>query len=144
MRIDRLWYLCDDDTIRPIVRAEALGAPGTWEPVNFLIDTGADSTVFCAGDREVLGLPAKQVDAQLSGIGGLSKAEVIDVQFRLRQPGKIPVSFRGQFLAATNSQSLEMSVLGRDVLSLFAVVVDRPQDIVCLLSQRHRYVIVEQ
>jgi hypothetical protein len=35
-----------------------------------------------------------------------------------------------------------MSVLGRDILNLFALIVDRPQETVCLLGQRHRYAIV--
>jgi len=35
-----------------------------------------------------------------------------------------------------------MSVLGRDILDLFAVIVDRPGDVVCLVGQRHRYQIV--
>jgi hypothetical protein len=34
-----------------------------------------------------------------------------------------------------------MCVVGRDITNLFAVVVDRPQDVVCLIGQRHRYVI---
>jgi hypothetical protein len=37
-----------------------------------------------------------------------------------------------------------MSVLGRDIINLFALIVDRPQDIVCLLGQRHRYRIVQE
>jgi hypothetical protein len=34
-----------------------------------------------------------------------------------------------------------MNVLGRDIAGLFAVVVDRPGNVVCLLGQRHRYTI---
>jgi hypothetical protein len=37
-----------------------------------------------------------------------------------------------------------MSVLGRDITNLFAVIVDRPRDFVGLLGQRHQYVIHEQ
>jgi hypothetical protein len=36
-----------------------------------------------------------------------------------------------------------MSVIGRDLTNLFALIVDRPGDRVCLLGQRHRYVIEE-
>jgi len=39
----------------------------------------------------------------------------------------------------TDPASLDMSVLGRDILNLFAVIVDRPQDVVCLLTQDHVY-----
>jgi hypothetical protein len=34
-----------------------------------------------------------------------------------------------------------MSVLGRDITNLFAVIVDRPGDAVCLVGQGHLYLI---
>jgi hypothetical protein len=37
-----------------------------------------------------------------------------------------------------------MSVLGRDITDLFAVIVDRVHDVVCLLGQRHRYSIEQE
>jgi hypothetical protein len=37
-----------------------------------------------------------------------------------------------------------MSVLGGDITGLFAVIVDRPGDVVCLLGQRHRYTIEQR
>lgn len=52
--------------------------------------------------------------------------------------------FRGQFVAVTSARALDMSVLGRDVTDLFAVIVDRPGGTVCLVSQHHRYQIVSQ
>jgi hypothetical protein len=53
------------------------------------------------------------------------------------------VSFRGSYAAVVKDEALDFSVLGRDILSLFAVIVDDPQRTVCLLSQRHSYTIVE-
>jgi hypothetical protein len=38
---------------------------------------------------------------------------------------------------------VERPIILGDILSLFAVIVDDPQQIVCLLSQRHSYTIVE-
>jgi hypothetical protein len=35
-------------------------------------------------------------------------------------------------------------VLGRDITRLFAVIIDQPGDIVCLLGQRHQYTIVQR
>ena len=37
-----------------------------------------------------------------------------------------------------------MSVLGRDIMQMFAVIVDRPDDVVSLVGQQHRYVIQTQ
>jgi len=32
-----------------------------------------------------------------------------------------------------------MSVLGRDISGLFALIVDRPNNVVCLVGQNHGY-----
>ena len=55
MRIDGEWYECDDEVLRPVVRGEVLNAHDSWEPVLFLVDTGADCTVFSAAILDVLG-----------------------------------------------------------------------------------------
>jgi len=47
--------------------------------------------------------------------------------------------FRGQYAAVTGLEALDISVLGRDITGLFAVIVDRLQEVVCLLGQHHRY-----
>ena len=47
--------------------------------------------------------------------------------------------FRGQFAAVTELEPLDMSVLGRDISNLFALIVDRPRDLVCLLGAGHQY-----
>ena len=54
------------------------------------------------------------------------------------------VVFRGAYAAITDLEALDMSVLGRDITNMFAVVVDRPGNVVCLLRQRHQYRIVER
>jgi hypothetical protein len=54
------------------------------------------------------------------------------------------VSFDGQFAAFTDPKALDMSVLGRDITNLFAVLVDRSQDVVSMVAAKHRCVIVEQ
>ena len=39
----------------------------------------------------------------------------------------------------TDPTDLDMSVLGRDILGLFALIVDQLGDTVCLIRQNHRY-----
>jgi hypothetical protein len=46
MRINGEWHLCDDGVVRPIVRGEILTGTGLWQATEFLVDTGADRTVF--------------------------------------------------------------------------------------------------
>src|SRR5262245_40815890 len=48
MRTDGLWHLCDDGVIRPVIQGEVLGSNGSWFKVPFLVDSGADRTVFSA------------------------------------------------------------------------------------------------
>jgi adenylate cyclase len=44
MRIDGEWLLCDDAIVRPMMRGEILAHDGSWQAIEFLVDTGADRT----------------------------------------------------------------------------------------------------
>jgi len=46
MRIDGQWLVCDDGVTRPVISGEILAHNGSWEKSEFLVDTGADCTVF--------------------------------------------------------------------------------------------------
>lgn len=48
MRINGEWLLFDDGVRRPVIRGEILTGAGSWEAAEFLVDTGADRTVFSA------------------------------------------------------------------------------------------------
>jgi hypothetical protein len=139
MQINGEWLLCDDDVRRPVIRGEVLAASGTWVPAEFLVDTGADRTVFSAGLLALLGGSPTVTDERLSGLGGAAEFATVETVIQLINENGAPVSFRAQYAAATQDESLDMSVLGRDITSLFAAIVDRPGDVVALLGQRHRY-----
>ncbi|HEV3443270.1 MAG TPA: hypothetical protein VG099_01450 [Gemmataceae bacterium] len=143
MLISGRWLLCDDDIIRPIIEATVLAANGVWLPVEFLADVGADRTVFAAPLLAALALPAMPAPQPLGGVGGAVATVCIDTQIRLPRHDGGAVLFQGRFAAFTDPESLDMSVLGRDISNLFAVIVDRPGDVVCLLGQRHKYTISE-
>ena len=66
---------------------------------------------------------------------------LVDTTIRLTGEGA-PALIRGTFAATTQANVLDVSVLGRDTLDLFALVVDRPDDAIYLLGQRHRYAVV--
>jgi hypothetical protein len=78
IRIDGEWLLCDDGVRRPIIRGEILTGYGSWEPTEFLIDTGADRTVFTASLLAVLRLQATVSQHRLGGVGGLADAVVVE------------------------------------------------------------------
>ena len=141
MRIDGEWLLCDDGIPRPVIRGEILASDGTWQRAEFLVDTGADRTVFSAPVLASLRLQPVATQARLGGVGGVVNAVVVETQVRLTREESGKVVLRGHYAAVTELQALDMSVLGRDIAGLFAVVVDRPGNVVCLLRQRHHYTI---
>jgi hypothetical protein len=143
MRIDGAWRLCDDGIIRPVIRGEVRTPDGGWVQVPFLADTGADRTVFSADVLAALNVPAEAGSAKLAGVGGKAASVLVDTQIQMQREGGAAVLFKGQFAAVTDATALDMSVLGRDITNLFALITDRPQDLVCILGGGHRYVIVQ-
>jgi hypothetical protein len=144
MQVSGEWFLCDDGVERPVIRGEVLTGRGTWEPALFLVETGADRTVLDAIRLEVLQLPAVPTRDRLGGLGGLVNSVGLATTIRLTEEDGGKVTFRGEFAAVTDPEALDMSVLGREITGLFAVIVDRPGNAVRLVGQRHRYVIAEE
>jgi len=66
MRIDGEWLLCDDGIPRPVIRGEILASDGTWQRAEFLVDTGADRTVFSAPVLASLHLQPVATQARLA------------------------------------------------------------------------------
>jgi hypothetical protein len=139
MRIDGQWLVCDDDVRRPVINGEIRAADGSWEKSEFLVDTGADRTVFSAATLARLALQPLVMPEGLSGVGGTVAAVIVETRLRLTREDAGKIVFRGQYAAVTELAALDISVLGRDITGLFAVIVDRPRDVVCLVGQRHRY-----
>ena len=57
MEIGGQWLQCSDGATRPMIDAEALRGDGTWMRESFLVDSGADRTVFSAAFWAQLKLP---------------------------------------------------------------------------------------
>jgi len=72
MRIDGAWFPGEDKTIRPIVTGLVRQPDGEWLEVSFLLDAGADRTVFSAAFLRVR-QPMKTIGAEqilIAGVGG--------------------------------------------------------------------------
>jgi hypothetical protein len=143
MLIRGLWTLCDDGIIRPVVESEVLGADGSWLRVELLVDVGADRTVFNATVLAALALPHLPAPHQLGGVGGATSTVAVDTHIRLPLGGGSTIAFQGTFAGFTRADALDISVLGRDITNLFAVIVDRPGDVVCMIGQGHGYTITK-
>jgi hypothetical protein len=144
MLLRGLWHLCDDGIVRPVIRGEVEAENGPWVQVPFLVDTAADRTVFSADILAALRLPPLIASDRLSGVGGSAASVVVQSQIQFLREDGSPIRLHGQYAAFIEQEALDMSVLGRDITNLFAVIVDRPRDFVALLGQRHQYVIQEQ
>lgn len=139
MRINGLWYLCDDGIVRPVLVGDVRTATGTWYRTKFLVDTAADRTVLTAAVLQNLGFPGEPNRGQLEGVGGQAASVEVQTPLRLFRENGGEVQFNGRFAAFLDLTAIDMNVLGRDILNLFAVIVDRPRDVVCLLAQDHYY-----
>lgn len=117
---------------------------GAWLPFEFLLDVGADRTVFSAAVLAALGLPQLPAAQQLGGVGGTAATVVVGTHLRLALDGGSTVAFQGSFAAFLQAEALDMSVLRRDIMNLFAVIVDYPARVVCLVGQGHGYAIMKQ
>jgi hypothetical protein len=145
MHISGEWFLGSDGVVRPIMRGQVLAGNDSWVSVPFLVDTGADRTAFSAAVLAALQLQPIAMHGRLGGLGGVVRPVVVETQIRFRREvGRGTVVFRSQYAAVTEREALDMSVLGRDITGLFAVIVDQPGNVVCLLRQRHRYTIEQQ
>jgi hypothetical protein len=141
MLINGKWLMCDDGVVRPMVRGEVLAGDDSWEWVEFLVDTGADRTVFSAATLAKLSLQPVSAHEGISGLGGGADSVIVETQIRLTRENSGKVVFRGQYAAVTELGSLDIDVLGRDITGFFTVIVDQPGDVICLLGQRHHYTI---
>ena len=141
MRFNGEWLACSDGDIRPIIRASILCGNGDWLPLEMLVDTGADRTVLSASVYEELKLPGLTPDRGVGGIGGAISTVVVSSQIRIaRDDGQFAL-FRSQYAACVDLDSLDMSILGRDILDMFALIIDRRANLVAIVGQDHTYTI---
>jgi hypothetical protein len=141
MRIDGMWHLCDDGMIRPVIRGEIQAGDGSWVKAPFLADSGADRTVFSADVLKALHLQPIASPDRLGGVGGMADSVVVETPIRFTHDGGGKAVFKGQFAGFTDLEAVDMCVLGRDVSNLFALILDRQGDTVCLLGHGHYYTI---
>lgn len=137
------WSLEEDGIPRPIVRVEipTTGGPVVVEP--FLVDTGADCTVFSARLLAKLALPPDVVAAGdvLHGLGGQSGSVVIEAALIFATLDGRNATVKGRYAATTESTAWDLSVLGRDVLANFDVIVSRRRNEVLLIAGNHAYAV---
>jgi aspartyl protease len=143
MRIDGFWLTCDDGVIRPVMPIAVRAASGQFIHAHFLVDTAADHTVPEATLVVKLGLPSQPPPPGLSfqGVGGQTPFVVLTTRLQLLTTDGVIVAFSGQFAAFTDPKATDISLLGRDYLNQFDVIVSRRRDEVMLLGGHHAYTV---
>lgn len=124
MRINGDWLECSDGVIRPSLPGFVRADDQSMIEVTFLLDAGADRTVFSS--RYLHGLrtltTSEDDHIHLAGVGGQVQSLTVRTDVALiRDDGRL-VTVRGAFGVFTQSESAEMSVLGRDVTNNFDVI----------------------
>ena len=139
MRVNGKWMFCDDGVIRPVVPGFVRETGGQLVEVGFLLDAGADRTVFSADFCDLLRSMETRGDEQvlLSGIGGSVGSIAVETVIGFRMDNQRVVTVRGSFGVFTESESADLSVLGRDVTNNFSVIYDYPNQIIALLAPPH-------
>jgi len=143
MRIEGEWLLCTDGITRPFVRVQVPDVNGSPVSDTFLVDTGADRTVFTAAFLQALQIPGTPVQGPgLAGVGSHSGAVEFGTTLEFKRSDGASIRVHGLFAGFTAANALDMNVLGREVLDIFDVIVSRLRSEVLLLSGSHRYQVV--
>lgn len=123
--------------LQSIQRRSSGGSPVA---ADFLIDSGADRTVFSAALLARLRLPAKstQPGFTLSGIGGTSEFVLVTTVMEFTRDDGGPVRVRGEFAGFTDPIAIDLSILGHDVLNNFDLIISRRRNEILLLAPRHQ------
>jgi hypothetical protein len=141
MLVNGEWLPCDDGELRPLVPGMVRLSDGDWLEVTFLLDAGSDRTVFSARllhwlrHLEV----ADPASSHLSGVGGEAGAITIETTISFIKDDGRPAIVRGTFGVFTDSESADLSVLGRDVTNNFSVIYDYHGRTIALLAAPHFY-----
>lgn len=141
MRVNGRWLRCDDGIVRPTVQAFVLAADDAWVELTFLLDAGADRTVFSARLLHRL-QPLKKAHPEamrLVGIGGSVRFVDVETSVGFSRDDGQRVIVRGSFVVFTDIESADLSILGRDVTNNFSVIYDYPNRVVALLASPHSY-----
>jgi Retroviral aspartyl protease len=145
MRIAGEWQAGDDGVTRPVVQAQIQCADGTLLSEEFLVDSGADRTVFRAHLLKTLDFPASAVleGSILQGIGGVGESVVVKTVVVLTRDDGGKVHMRGEFAGFFDTSATDMSILGRDILNHFDLILSRRRNEVLLLAPNHEYRVVQ-
>ena len=118
------WKLCDDGVTRPGVRANVVGADEIPYAEDFLVVLGQTSQFSARRCLYACGcLPGVRLLNALSGIGGERVFVMVTTRVEfLHDDGRL-IRIHGEFASFTDPAATDLSILGRDVLDNFDLIV---------------------
>lgn len=138
MRVNGAWLPGEDGETRPIVPGLVRLTNNRWLEVSFLLDAGADRTVFSARFLQHLeDLQFTSPQILLSGVGGSADAITVETAIAFARDDGQLVTVGGTYGVFTKSENADLSILGRDVTNNFTVIYDYPHQIIALLAPPH-------
>jgi Retroviral aspartyl protease len=139
------WVEGLDGVTRPMIRVGVTRLDGSPIEDAFLVDVGADRTVLSAHFFTGLRLPGRAPDPgmMLEGISGKCTFVWIHTPLEFTREDGTTIRVHGEYAALTDSNATDFSILGRDVLNNFDVIISRLRDEVLLLAERHRYQVIQ-
>ncbi|MFO0805752.1 MAG: hypothetical protein U0791_21835 [Gemmataceae bacterium] len=143
MRINGEWKWDENGVMTPVLICELLSGDGEWMKSQFLIDSGAERTVISPDILRTLDAPVQMALDSLVGVGAAVQVLTVSTYLRLKLDDGATITVNGPFFGLPQEREGELSILGRDVLGNFAVILDCPGDAIALLHGRHRYTIHE-
>ncbi len=113
MQVHGEWFLCDDGVVQPVIHGEILAGNGSWVLAPFLMDTGADRTVFSVTILAALRLRPLIRQEHLSGLGDTAASVLIETQVHCNHEAGGTVTFRSQYAAIIVLEALELGFCAR-------------------------------
>jgi len=138
MRVNGAWLPGEDGEMRPIVPGLVRLTNNRWLEISLLLDAGADRTVLSARFlKQLEDLQTTSSPILLSGVGGNTDSITVETAIAFARDDGQVVTVRGTFGVFTQSESADLSILGRDVTNNFTVIYDYPHQIIALLAPPH-------
>ncbi len=135
MRIEGRWLAGADGVERPVFDGMIAAPDGAQLTVSLLVDTGADITVLAPTVAEQLAASVQPVPTEMvvGGVGGTQQVYEIAVDLLLPTTSGQRARIRGPLPVILEPGSLDLSVIGRNLLDQFTLIYSRPQNTLLLL-----------
>jgi hypothetical protein len=132
MRIEGRWLTGADGVERPVFDG-FIAAPGG---IQLAVSTGADVTVLAADVAQQLVAIVQPTPTTISvgGVGGIEQLHELAVDLLMPTTSGQRARIRGPLPIILTPGSLELSVIGRNLLDQFTLIYSRPQGTLLLLT----------